>query len=177
MLRHNLLRGVWYDHAQPPFFNLLLGIVLKNSGSYSPVVFAVILKAISLFNGLLLYAILKHLKQDSYIPVLISLTYILSPALMIFESGLFYTTFISMLLLISVFFLLRLEENRSPGNASGFFLPPVVLCLTCSMFHLIWLAATCAVILFYFRKGSGFKGLSAGFILSCCRWAAGMYRE
>ena len=29
-LRNNLIDGVWYNHAQPPFFNLLLGIILKS---------------------------------------------------------------------------------------------------------------------------------------------------
>ena len=28
-LRNHLLTGVWYDHVQPPAFNLFLGIVLK----------------------------------------------------------------------------------------------------------------------------------------------------
>ena len=28
-LQHNLLKGIWYNHAQPPVFNLCLGIVLN----------------------------------------------------------------------------------------------------------------------------------------------------
>src|SRR4029077_11546641 len=51
-LRHNLLRGVWYDHAQPPFFNLLLGAVVKLSGDSAPFVFATIFKLITLVNSL-----------------------------------------------------------------------------------------------------------------------------
>ncbi|HZK63526.1 MAG TPA: hypothetical protein VFC34_05240, partial [Puia sp.] len=46
-LRHNLLRGVWYDHAQPPAFNLFLGIMLKISGNQSVLFFAVVFKFIS----------------------------------------------------------------------------------------------------------------------------------
>ncbi|MDP4129786.1 MAG: hypothetical protein Q8939_06465, partial [Bacteroidota bacterium] len=34
-LRHHLLRGVWFDHAQPPVFNLFLGLMLKVFGSRS----------------------------------------------------------------------------------------------------------------------------------------------
>src|SRR6185503_17248695 len=43
-LRHDLLRGLWYDHAQPPFFNLVLGLVLKISGNSASIVFAALLK-------------------------------------------------------------------------------------------------------------------------------------
>src|SRR5580698_3205037 len=49
-LRDNLLQGIWFDHAQPPFFNLLLGLVLKLSGNHAPLVFSLLLKGISLAN-------------------------------------------------------------------------------------------------------------------------------
>src|SRR5580658_77491 len=60
-LRHHLLLGIWYDHAQPPFFNLLLGILLKISGSHAQLVFAGFFKGITLVNSLLLFVILRRL--------------------------------------------------------------------------------------------------------------------
>src|SRR6185503_21391898 len=32
LLRHDLVRSLWYLHAQPPLFNLYLGLVLKAFG-------------------------------------------------------------------------------------------------------------------------------------------------
>lgn len=174
-LRHNLLQGLWYDHAQPPFFNFLLGIVLKISGDQAPLAFAALLKAISLTSCLLLFAILKRLVQHPYLPLLITLIYLLSPALIIFESELFYTTFISMLLLISAYFLLRLTDliNPTTGDASGrskyiigICLPLVLMCLTRSMYHILWLAGTAVCLLVAFKKSSAFKPLLTGMTLS-----------
>jgi len=193
-LQHDLLRGLWYDHAQPPFFNLILGLVLKLSGNSAPIVFTVFLKCISLASCSLLLAILRRLmpagpasggsalrqKLVRNAPLLITLIYLLSPALIIFESELFYTTFISLLLLITAFFILRLQQqapastgqNGSPGRARiwksavGIFLPLTILCLTRSMYHIIWLAVISVCLVVMFKKSIAFKPLLTGALFS-----------
>ncbi|HEY4208408.1 MAG TPA: hypothetical protein VGM31_16395, partial [Puia sp.] len=188
-LRDNLLRGLWYDHAQPPFFNLILGLVLKTSGNSAPIVFASFLKCISLANCLLLLAMLRRLIKFRYIPLIITLIYLLSPALIIFESELFYTTFISMLLLISAWFVLRLQDRVAAGGpfrsypdisgtamnspaklpwkyVIGIFLPLIVLCLTRSMYHVVWLAAASVCLLFAWKRTPAFRPLLTGALCS-----------
>ena len=177
-LRHHLGQGLWYDHAQPPLFNFLLGIVLKVFGSKAPAAFALLFKLISLTNSLLLFALLKRtVARPSWIPLLITLVYLLSPALMIFETELFYTTFISMLLLISAFFVLRLQQHprlRISGpdrrsvwkNVAGICIPLALLCLTRSMYHLVWLVTLGAILLFHLRKTTAFRPLLTGFLLA-----------
>ena len=187
-LRHHLLRGLWFDHSQPPLFNLLLGLVLKMAGSYAPAVFNGLLHLISLINCLLLFTLLKSTVPNRYIPILVTLVYLLSPALMIFESELFYTTFISMLLLISGFFLVRMDtDSRQPantgpgrqsrrqwGNIIGICLPMLMLCLTRSMYHLLWLVLVGAVLLYRVRKTNAFSKLLAG-LSFCLLLTAGWY--
>lgn len=158
-LRHHLLRGVWYDHAQPPLFNIFLGIVLKLSGSYAPVVFSVIFKGITLTNTFLLLTLLKRLVKHPLIPLALSLLYLLSPATMITECELFYTSFITMMLLWSCFFLLRLGQEANWKNSIGFFGTLVIICLTRSMYHLVWLVAVGAILLVCYRKKAGFGKL------------------
>jgi 4-amino-4-deoxy-L-arabinose transferase-like glycosyltransferase len=165
-LKTNLIKGIWFDHAQPPFFNLLLGMVVKISGQTAPVVFSALFKLISLINILLLYTIIIRVTGRRNITLAISLLYLLSPALMIFEAELFYTTFISMLLLISTFFLLDLEQKPGWKSVLGFFLPLALVCLTRSMYHLVWLIVIGITILFYYRKNLVFKRLFTGFLLS-----------
>jgi len=185
-LRHDLLRGLWYDHAQPPFFNLILGLVLKLSGNSAPIVFTVFLKCISLASCFLLLAILRRLmpagppsggsalrqKLARNAPLLITLIYLLSPALIIFESELFYTTFISLLLLITAFFILRLQDqtpSKGPRiwkSTAGIFLPLTILCLTRSMYHIIWLAAISACLVVIYKKSIAFKPLLTGALFS-----------
>ena len=104
-LTNNLLRGVWFDHAQPPFFNLLLGMGLKTFGKNSILAFAFLLHLISLANVLLLHSIARCLGISRLLALWVAIAYSISPATILFESELFYTTLISLLLLISVFFL------------------------------------------------------------------------
>ncbi len=170
-LTHNLWRGVWYDHAQPPVFNLFLGIVLKLTGSHAATAFVVIFKGFTLFNTFLLYTLLGRVAPNRYIPLLISLLYMLSPATMIFESELFYTSFITFFLLISAFFLFRLQDatthnSTSWTNSLGFFLPLVVACLTRSMYHLVWLGAISIILLFCLRKKPVFTKFLASSLLA-----------
>jgi len=158
-LRNNLLQAVWYDHAQPPCFNLLLGIVVKLSGSYAPIIFELLFKLITLANCLLLLQILKRTVHNIYIPLLVSLVYLLSPATLLFEAELFYTTFISLLLLVSVYFLIRFQQEESLLNSCGIFIPLVILCLTRSMYHLVWLTTLSCIMLLYYRSRTGFTKL------------------
>lgn len=151
-LRNHLLRGVWYDHAQPPLFNLFLGYVLKIGGTHYILLFDIILKLISLCNALLLFTIVKRLSTVSFLPMLAALLYILSPATIIFEAELFYTGLVSLFLLISVFYLIRLTESDRWLNAFGIFFPLTLLCLTRSVYHIVWLFIIAATLIFYFRR-------------------------
>src|SRR5664279_63205 len=67
-LKHHLLMGVWYDHAQPPVFNLFLGLILKISGSRTTLIFTCILKLITLTNAILLFSITKKTVSTKNIP-------------------------------------------------------------------------------------------------------------
>jgi hypothetical protein len=154
-LRHNLLNGVWYDHAQPPFFNLFIGVVLKFSGAAAPYVLAVIFKLITLVNALLICALLKKLTGHSKVPLLLSLFYLLSPAAIVYESELFYTSFVTLLFLICAWFLLHLTKHISWKHAFGFFTPLILICLTRSMYHLIWLLVIALVMLIYCKRKPG----------------------
>lgn len=167
-LRNNLLRGVWYDHAQPPGFNLLLGIVLKLTGTHAVFAFNILFKAITLVNVFLLLNILKRVVANRNLPLIITLIYLLSPATLILETELFYTTFISLLLLLSIFFLLRFQQKQNWLNGLFIFLPLAVLCLTRSLYHMAWLLVIALAVLLYYRNRKGFGKLivSAFFSLS-----------
>lgn len=158
-LRNNLLAGIWYDHAQPPVFNLFLGSVLKLGGNRSTFLFAAILKTISLANALLLYSIVKKLSRLSFLPLVVAIAYLLSPATIVFECELFYTTSISLLLLISVFYIIRLTESGKAINVLGVVFPLILLCLTRSVYHIVWLLIVMVCLLIYFRNRSFFYSL------------------
>ena len=173
-LHEDLLKGVWYDHTQPPVFNLLLGLVLKLAGAHARLVFTGILKMITLANTLLLLAILKRTVQHPWLPLLFSLLYLLSPASIIFENELFYTSFITLLLLTSCYYLTALKRSINWRKATGFFLPLVIVCLTRSMYHLLWLSTLCTLVLIWYRKRHG-AGLLLAFSLASILVAGSWY--
>jgi hypothetical protein len=158
-LKNHLIRGIWYDHAQPPGFNLFLGIVLKIGGEGSAYLFAAVLKLISFANGLLIFSILKRLAVADPLPLFSSLAYLISPATLIFECELFYTSTVSLLLLLTVYFLIRYADSQKGWFAFGIFFPLTLLCLTRSVYHIIWLFVVIAVLLFYFRKSASLHKL------------------
>jgi len=154
-LRTNIWTGVWFDHTQPPVFNLLLSAVLYGAGSWAPLAFSLIFKLISLVNALLLFSILRQTLSHPRLPLLFTLLYLLSPASIIFENELFYTSFISTLLLISCYFLLDLSKGIRTGNAIGFLLPLVLVALTRSMYHIGLLFILCTVVICYHWNARG----------------------
>ena len=131
--------------------------------------FSILLKLVSLTNCLLLYSVLKRTVPHHYIPLLVALFYLLSPSLMIFENELFYTTLISMFLLTSAWFVSRLQESaqkQSPRrqwiDIAGTMLPLALLCLTRSMYHLIWLVTLSLILLIALRKTPIFRRMLTG---------------
>jgi Dolichyl-phosphate-mannose-protein mannosyltransferase len=172
-LHHDLLQGIWYDHTQPPLFNLLLGTVLKISGTSAPLVFSLLFKVITLLNTFVLLKLLKENTNHKNIPLLFSLIYLLSPATMLFENELFYTSFITLLLLLSCNYLLQYQASGKPGKLLGFFIPLALICLTRSMYHLAWLLIPWLFLFVSSRKQkSTRKVLLTGlfFIAVACGW-------
>lgn len=151
-LKEHLLRGIWYDHTQPPMFNLFLGTVLKVAGSGAPIAFQAIFKIFTLLNAWLLLGILKKVTRHPYLPLLLTLVYLLSPATIIFENELFYTSFITLLLLLATRYLLQLEEGIHWRQVLGLFIPLVLVCLTRSMYHILWLLALSVLVCVWYRR-------------------------
>jgi len=173
-LRDSLLSGLWYDHTQPPVFNFLLGIVVQSTGKLAPTVFILTLKAISLISALLMLKIGKRLLpapatgQPSivrHLPLIVSLLYLLSPATILFENELFYTSFISLLFLISAISLLSLRQTIDWKNTAGFLVPLLAIAMTRSMYHLVWLLVIIATIVLFYRKKAGVLRLATGGLL------------
>ncbi len=172
-LQHQLLKSVWYLHSQPPVFNLLAGAVLKLSGEEAPVVFHVLWPGITFLNAVLLLKITRKFSLPVWLPLLIATWYLVSPATILFENELFYTSFSSLLLLLCVFFLQRLETGKRGYAAAGFFLVASLLCLTRSLYHLVWLAAVSGVLLFNYYRRPGFRRVvlfAAGALLLTGSW-------
>jgi hypothetical protein len=161
-LKDNLLIGVYYDHTQPPVFNLFLGFILKITGDAAPLVFAIFFKLVSLANALLLLSILKKVVNRGFLPIGISLLYLLSPATLVFENELFYTSFVSLLFLVACYNIVKLGNVINWKRTTGILLPLVLICLTRSMYHLLLLVILSAVLIYSCRKRQNIRKLVIG---------------
>lgn len=165
-LKHNLLAGVWYDHTQPPVFNLFLGSILKIAPGAAPWIFAAVFKLASLLNAILLLRLLQRITPHRWLPLALSLLYLLSPGTMVFENELFYTSLITLLFLVSISCLLDLAKEIRWSSVAGFFLPLTIICLTRSMYHVVFLFAVALIILYRHRKQNGMNKLVIAAIFS-----------
>ncbi len=146
-LQNDLARSVFYQHSQPPLFNFLLGVVLKLFPESYPVVFELMFHVCGLVIFFLLFKILRHFEFGSWGALAIAAIFSISPEAILYENWLFYTWPIATLLTFATYVLLRYQATRLPRYAALFILSIAVLCLTRSMFHLVYLGLCLALVL------------------------------
>ena len=161
-LRTDLLRSLWYLHAQPPLFNAFLGIVLKLDGAAW--MFQGIFFALGLALVLALYTLMRRLGVGRGVAFATALLYDLSPTAVIYENLLFYTELEAALLVGAALFLHRLAERRRTLDAALFFSCIAALALTRSLFHAVWFLACSGLALAASRPLRG--GIVISFLLA-----------
>jgi len=135
LLRHDLLRSVFYQHSQPPLFNLFTGAVLQAAGGASDVA----LQALFLLFGLTLYlallTLMVRLGVSHKLAFAASTWFALSPSVVLYENWYFYTFPLASLLLLAALALLDFVASGRSRSAHAFFTLLAVACLTQSTFH------------------------------------------
>jgi hypothetical protein len=150
--QHHLLRALWYDHAQPPVFNLIIGLIVKASGEYRDTAFYIFLHLVSLANVLLIYRIVALSTKRALLAFVIASIYLLSPSTMMLENELFYTQFVSLLLLVGTLSLYKFGETYKTANIAMFVFMLTLVCLTRSIYHFIWFVFIAALVLWGYRR-------------------------
>jgi len=135
LLRHDLLRSVFYQHSQPPLFNLLTGAGLQLAGAASSLLF----QSLFLVCGLALYlaqlTLMVRLGVAHKLAFIISTWFVLSPSVVCYENWFFYTFPLAALLLLAALALLDFVETGRALSGRAFFAVVAIACLTQSTFH------------------------------------------
>ena len=148
VLTERLLPGLFYLHGQPPGFNLFIGSCLK----CFPATHALWFHGVYLVLGFLLYSsiylFLRMAQFSRPVAWLCAFCFIISPSSILYENWLFYTYPVATLLALAAVALRQFERGRS-AYAAGLFLSLIMLvCLTRSAFHLLFLIlCTCFVLI------------------------------
>ena len=91
ILRHHLLWGLYYDHHQPPLFNLLIGSILKIAPTGQEHSYFVIIYFITgLIITITTYTLMRKLNGTKPLSLVITLVLMLTPSLCLVERWLYY---------------------------------------------------------------------------------------
>lgn len=139
LLRRRLAQSLWYLHAQPPLFNLLLGIDLKLFPSHYGAAFEGFYLALGLVLVLAVHSLGVRLGLAPWLAGAIAILVTVSPSAILYESFLFYDHLVVCLVVLSALALASFAERPRAGAALGFFAAIAALVLTRSLFHALWL--------------------------------------
>jgi hypothetical protein len=137
-LRDNLWESLINLHAQPPLFNLFVGVGLHAPSQLETPLFHALYLAIGLGIALSVYAVLRRLAVSAPWAVGLTVVFICSPGVFLYESWLSYDYLVVLLLAFSVLALQRYARGRRPWQAAVFVNALALLVLTRSLFHLVW---------------------------------------
>lgn len=138
ILRDDLLRGLYYLHAQPPLFNLFLGVVMKLFPEATTEAFAVIYLTMSFGLLVAMVWLMRGLGiSDLVIAVMIPL-FAWTPNFMVYSHWVFYTLPVSLLVLGMAAFLAAYIDSGKRWLVHLFSWTAALLMLTRALYHPLW---------------------------------------
>jgi hypothetical protein len=153
LMRTDLLRSLWYLHMQPPGYNLAIGLTVK----LFPDHYAGVLWAIQIAMGAAIAVGLFRLMMRLNVPALWSFVltslFVISPASVLFENDATYEYPVLLFLLLSAPALVRFCEGMELRWALAFFGCLLVLMLIRNSFHIVYLLAVAAGLLWFLPAG------------------------
>jgi hypothetical protein len=152
LLRHDLLRSLFYLRDQPPLFNAFLGLVVKLFPVHYAQAFGAIYFTFGLMFGVVLYQLMVRLRVAPWWAALVTVLFVDSPITSLYENWLFYTFPLAVLVCACALFLHRYLESRRFADAVLFFALLATVVLTRNIFHPIWML-TVALALVLVERG------------------------
>lgn len=147
LLYSRLLESIYYLRDQPPLFNLMIGALLK----ISPIHVGELHHAIYLFLGLAivccLYWLLASLKIPPWFAAVVATIWAIHPTTVLFENWLMYEYPVTAGLAAAALMLHRFLLGGGTWAGFGFFMLLTLVALLRGTFHLVWMFALAAGVL------------------------------
>lgn len=147
VLKEHLVQSLFFLHAQPPAFNLVLGLALKLGPTTGLVVLHGLFLCLGMTLAMALFVGLLDLGWAPRTAVLAVAVCALSPGWIVYENWLFYDFPVLVLLAVAFVALLRFGREGRVRYLSVFVVTLTALTLTRSLFHLGWLIGSVWIIL------------------------------
>ncbi len=152
LLVERLLESVFFLHAQPPLFNLLLGLGLKVGSAHSTLLFHLVFLGLGLLLAVVLYLLLIRFGLPPTIAAALVLLYATSPNWLMYESWLFYDFPNAVALVLAGACLLQYGRRESTAWLVTFFAVLCAIVWSRSLFHLVWFAACAGLVVIARRQ-------------------------
>lgn len=136
LLRENLVESVFYQHSQPPAFNIFLGITLKLFGDSAHAAFAVLYGVMAFAVCLGTLTLLRGVGVRRLIALPLVCLMMICPSLVIYENWLFYDLPVLAMLVVAAVGLQQWSADSRCQWLVVFAIALAALCLTRSFFHL-----------------------------------------
>jgi hypothetical protein len=137
-LETDLLQSLFYLHAQPPAMNGLVGLMRQSLGASATVGFALTFSLLGVLLAASLADLLRQVGTPRRWAFGLTLAFMLSPPVLLFETFLLHT-YPAAALVTATLAAFGRALDRGGGWWTACFVAGALLCLTRSVFHLVWL--------------------------------------
>jgi hypothetical protein len=161
LLKHRLIESMYYLHVQPPGLNIYAGIALKLFPRSYPLALHIAHLVLGLAICWLIYYLMRVLGTSRWIAFALAAWFTVSPGVVLFENYLLYEYVVSFLLVVAAASLWRYAASGSFPWLLLFFVLLLALVLFRNLFHLIYVVAILATLV-YFSGGRRRRVLLAG---------------
>ena len=152
LLKTHLLQSIWYLHAQPPLYNLLLGVALKVFGSHFGTVAHGAQIGVGVVIALSLYAALIVIGLSRWWATGTASLFVVSPSALLYENWLFYEYLVLMLLLLATLAFVGFERRPTAWRSFTLFGLLAALCYIRASFQIPLLLLVLALVLLLFSE-------------------------
>lgn len=141
LLRDHLWQSLWYQHSQPPLFNLILGAAMAIAPASLDTALHLFFAAIGLILALVLFRLMKDLGVSNSLSLVLTLIFAVSPSAICYENLAFYTYPTAALLLLAVLFFHRFSASGNAIHGMAAFASLALVMLMRSAYHPILFCA------------------------------------
>jgi hypothetical protein len=141
LLSENLIESIFYSHSQPPLFNLIVGLIVKIFGPFYAKAFQIFQLCLSLATSLILYLTLDGLGVKRYISIAITIFFVLSPVVILYENLFSYTILVIFLIVCLIHALAKFFARPTLRGWYVVLFIGLLIVFTRSSFHLVWYVA------------------------------------
>jgi hypothetical protein len=149
LLKNDLWRSIFYLHGQPPLFNLFYAAILRLFPNDNALGFQISYWILGVVLAISLYILLRRLRVQGAIAAVLTAIFMLGSSEIFYETRGFYEHLDVTLLVLTALLFEEYFHTKKTGFLLGTFTAFAAIVLVRTTFHLVWMVAGLALVLFF----------------------------